>query len=195
MRIAIAGLIGGLVMFFWGAFAHMVLPLGEMSMRAPLNEDKVLAALHEGLPPEHGIYVLPHFDPSMHGDDTKLAAYSAKAKAAPYAFIVYTPYGKDPLAMGNNLFHQWLSDTLAALVMALIMVRAGAGALRGLCIGLGFGVFTWLALSVPFWNWYRFPSAFTVGYLIEQAFGWLLAGAAMGLWLGRRVTGEAKPIA
>ena len=64
MRIAIATLIGGLVMFFWGAFAHMVLPLGELSMRAPTNEDSVLAALREGLPAEHGIYVLPHFDPT-----------------------------------------------------------------------------------------------------------------------------------
>lgn len=195
MRIAIATLIGGLLMFFWGAFAHMVLPLGELSMRAPTNEDSVLAALREGLPPEHGIYVLPHWDPTMHGSDQAMKAYSEKAKANPYAFIVYTPNGKDPLAMGSNLFHQWLSDTLAALLVALVLVRsAGLGLVRGLSIGLAFGVFSWLALSVPFWNWYRFPGAFTAGYLVEQAFGWLLAGAAMGWWLGRKAEPSVKPM-
>jgi hypothetical protein len=196
MRIAIATLIGGLVMFLWGAFAHMVLPLGEMSMRAPLDEDKVLSALHDGLPAEHGIYVLPHYDMAMHGDDKAVAAFSAKAKASPYAFIVYSPYGKDPMAMGGNLFHQWLSDTLAALIVVLVMLRAGTGVVRGLYVGLAFGIFSWLSLSVPYWNWYRFPGAFTAGTLVEQAFGWLIAGAAAGWWLGRRGRGAGiKPMA
>jgi hypothetical protein len=194
MRIAIATLIGGLVMFIWGAFAHMVLPLGEMSMRAPLDEDKVLATLHDGLPAEHGIYVLPHYDMNGPHDDKTNAAFSAKAKANPYAFIVYSPNGKDPMAMGANLFHQWLSDTIAALIVVLIMLRAGVGVVRGLYLGVAVGVFAWLSLSVPYWNWYRFPGAFTAGTLIEQAFGWLLAGAAMGWWLGRNKAIDIKPL-
>jgi hypothetical protein len=31
-----------------------------------------------------------------------------------------------------------------------------------------------------------FPISFTVGALIEQVVGWLLAGAAIAWWLGRR---------
>jgi len=187
MRIAIATLIGGIVMFIWGMFAHMFLPIGNMSMRAPLDEDKALAALHDSLPAEHGIYVLPYFDPAKGGDEAAMKTYSGKAQSNPYAFVVYTPNGKDPMAsLPYNLFHQWLSDTIAALIVALVMIRAGTGVMRGLLTGLGFGIFVWLSLSVPYWNWYRFPGAFTLGTLIEQAFGWLLAGAAMGWWLGRK---------
>ncbi|QDE39929.1 hypothetical protein FIV34_12260 [Luteibacter pinisoli] len=186
MRLTIATLIGGLVMFFWGAFAHMVLPLGNMSMRAPLDETRLLDTMRTALPQEPGIYVLPYFDMATRGDDKAVQAYVAKTEANPYAFIVYQPQGRNPMAMGHNLFHQWLSDTLAALLVALVMLRAGASFSRGLLIGLAFGVFTWLSLSVPFWNWYRFPAPFTFGYLIEQAFGWLLAGAAMGWWLSRK---------
>jgi hypothetical protein len=186
MRILVATLLGGIVMFLWGAFAHMVVPIGELSMGAPVNEDKIIASLRDDLPQQQAIYVVPHFDMAMRKDQAAVDAFSAKAKASPYAFIVYAPYGKDPMQMGYNLFHQWLSDTLAALLMVLVMIRcAGLGVVRGLTIGLGFGVFAWLSISVPYWNWYRFPSAFTLGYLLEQGFGWLLAGAAAGWWLGR----------
>ncbi|SEN09481.1 hypothetical protein SAMN02800694_2752 [Luteibacter sp. UNCMF331Sha3.1] len=187
MRIAIATLLGGLVMFIWGMLAHMLLPIGSMSMRAPLDEGKILTALHDNLPNEHAVYLLPFYDPNTEHNDKTNEAYSARARSNPYAFIVYSPIGKDPMAtFPYNLFHQWLSDTLAALIVALIMIRAGVGVSRGLLIGLGFGIFTWLSLSVPYWNWYRFPGPFTLGYLLEQAFGWLLAGAAMGWWLGRK---------
>ncbi|MET0936991.1 MAG: hypothetical protein ABWX83_13440 [Luteibacter sp.] len=187
MRLTVAVLLGGLVMFLWGAFAHMVVPIGELSMGTPTNEDKILAALSENLPKEQAIFILPHFDMATKNDPKAVEAFSVKAKSSPFAFIAYAPYGKDYMQMGYNLFHQWLSDTLAALLMALVMLRASSlGAVRGLAIGLAFGVFAWLSISVPYWNWYRFPGAFTLGYLLEQGFGWLLSGAAMGWWLGRR---------
>jgi hypothetical protein len=48
------------------------------------------------------------------------------------------------------------------------------------------GLFAWLTISVPYWNWYMFPVSFTFGALIEQVVGWVLAGAAIAWWLGRR---------
>jgi len=88
--------------------------------------------------------------------------------------------------MGLTIFQQWVSDTLAASIVALLMLRAGVGALRGLGTGLAFGVFTWLSLAVPFWNWYRFPAGFIFGTLVEQAVGWALAGLAIGWGLRRK---------
>ena len=55
---------------------------------------------------------------------------------------------------------------------------------RADCTG-ALGLFGWLTLSLPYWNWYMFPLNFTLGALIEQVVGWLLAGAAMAWWLGR----------
>jgi hypothetical protein len=50
---------------------------------------------------------------------------------------------------------------------------------------LAFGLFGWLANIVPLWTWYRFPSDFLVGNLIEEAVGWILGGIAIAWWLGR----------
>ena len=59
--------------------------------------------------------------------------------------------------------------------------RLGAGAL----IAGALGVFAWLAVSVPYWNWYMFPTDFTLSGLLELLIGWLLSGAAIAWWLGR----------
>ena len=45
MRILIAGIIGGLVIFMWGAVAHMMLPLGKMGMKVPTEQASALSAL------------------------------------------------------------------------------------------------------------------------------------------------------
>ena len=40
----------------------------------------------------------------------------------------------------------------------------------------GLGLFAWMVISVPYWNWYEFPLAFTLAEAIDSDVGWLLAG-------------------
>ena len=190
MRILIAALIGGIVMFIWGAVAHMALGLGNPGIRPPAHEDVVLSSLHEGLGNQPGVYILPWLDPGAMGDDAAVKAYGATANTWPYAWVVYLPQGGDMTRMGPQLATQWVSDTLAALVLAILMSVPGLSLGRRLGLAGGAAVFAWLSTMVPYWNWYRFPTSFSVAALVEQLIGWLLAGAAMAWWIGRR---ERKP--
>jgi hypothetical protein len=88
--------------------------------------------------------------------------------------------------MGRPLVMQWVSDTLAALVLATLMSLPGLGLGRRLGLAVAAAIFAWLSTMVPYWNWYRFPASFTVAALVEQVIGWLLAGGAMAWWIGRR---------
>ncbi|MFC5741143.1 hypothetical protein [Dyella tabacisoli] len=185
MRVLIAGLIGGIVMFIWGAVAHMVLGLGSMGMKLPAAEDVILSSLHQGLGMEAGVYVLPSLDPKKMSDPAVVHTYAEKAKASPYAWVVYLPQGEDLTQMGPQLGRQWASDTLAALALAFVMGLAAFGFARRVGIAAIVAVFTWLSAMVPYWNWYRFPLDFTFAALIEQLVGWMIAGAAMAWWLGR----------
>jgi hypothetical protein len=185
MRIFITGLIGGIVFFLWGAFAHMALPIGEMGMKGPTDEAAVMAGLRQGLPAE-GVYYLPYLPPAQMQDEAATAAYSARAAGNPYAFVVYQPQGRDPMDMSRNMPIQFASDTLSALVVAFVLALGRFGFGRRVLVSAAIGLFSWLTVSVPYWNWYRFPLDFTVGSLLEQVVGWTLAGAAMAWWLGRR---------
>lgn len=186
MRIVIAGLIGGLVMFVWGVVAHMVLPLGEIGMRLPVAENVVLADLPQALGDQPGVFLLPSMDPAKMGDAEATKAYSAKSLASPYAFVVYQPKGTDLMAMGPQIGVQWASDTLSALALAFVLGLAGLSFGRRLALAAVVAVFSWASVLVPYWNWYRFPLDFTAAALIEQVVGWLLAGAAIAWWIGRQ---------
>ena len=185
MRVLVAGLIGGIVMFLWGVAAHMALGLGEVGLRLPANENVALSGLQEGLGGKAGIYMLPALDPKQMGDPSVVQAYSIKAVRSPYAWVVYQPQGTDMMQMGPQIGRQWASDTLSALALAFVMGLAVVGFRRRLAIAATAAIFAWLSTMLPYWNWYRFPLDFTLAALIEQIIGWLLAGAAMAWWLGR----------
>jgi hypothetical protein len=185
MRVLVAALIGGIVMFIWGAVAHMALGLGNVGIHPPAHEDAVLTTLHEGLGTEPGVYILPWLDPNAMHDKAAVKTYGDKAKASPYAWVVYMPQGEDTTDMSKQLPREWASDTLSALALAFVMGLAGLGFRRRLAVAAAAAMFAWLSTMVPYWNWYRFPLDFTQAALVEQLIGWLLAGAAMAWWLGR----------
>lgn len=185
MRIAIAALIGAIVMFVWQALAHMVLPIGMMGFRQPANEDVVLQAVTTGLPTP-GIYYLPSIDPAKMGDEAATKAWADKAAKNPYVWAVVNTPTQDAMSMGPQLTKQFITNFLAALLAAFVLgATAWTFGLR--VVGaLAFGLFGWLSNLVPQMTWYRFPSDFIVGGLLEQGIGWLLAGVGIAWWLSRK---------
>jgi hypothetical protein len=185
MRVLVAGLIGGILMFMWGVMAHMALGLGNVGIKQPANENVALSGLQEGLGGQAGVYILPSLDPKKMGDAAEVRTYSIKAVRSPYAWVVYQPQGTDMMQMGPQIGRQWASDTLSALALAFVMGLAVVGFRRRLAIAAAAALFAWLSTMLPYWNWYRFPLDFTLAALVEQLVGWLIAGAAMAWWLGR----------
>lgn len=186
MRIAIAAAIGGIVMFLWGAVAHTLLPLGEMGMHTAVEQDAALTAITSSASKGEGVYMLPGMDPAMYEDEAANKAFLEANRDKPYALVIYQPAGNAALEnMGPNLVKQWASDTLAAGVLAWILSLAPWGFGRRIAVATAAGAFSWLTISVPYWNWYMFPVDFTLANLAEQVVGWAVGGAASAWWLGR----------
>jgi hypothetical protein len=195
MRIVIAGIIGGIVMFIWTAVAHMVLPIGEMGVELPAAQQATLAAIATSATSGEGVYMYPSMAPEQWGDEAAMAAFVEQNRDSAYAFVVYRPDGNPALAgMTPNLVTQFVSVTLAGLFAAWLLSLGTSGFGRRVLIAGGLGLFAWLAISVPYWNWYLFPTALTIGNALEQIIGWLLAGAAIAWWLGRSERAATQPI-
>src|SRR5262249_12983925 len=160
-KILLPGILGGLLVFIWGAVSHMALPIGEMGLKTlPNNEDAVLTAMKSSVQ-QPGLYLMPGFDMSRKQTEAEKNAWKAKYEAGPTAFLVYQPTGTKVMSPGQ-LIRQALFNILGGLIAALIIsVTVASLAMRGVMVML-MGVFAWLEISAPYWNWYRFPGSFTV---------------------------------
>jgi len=186
MRLIIAAILAGIVMFFWGFVSHEVLGIGEAGLKPMPNEPSVEAALKTNIS-EPGLYVMPMMgiaDPH-HATDEQQTALFEKYRQGPTAMLIYHPTGEEPLSV-RQLAVELASNILAALVVGMILSLGAVGFSRGVTIATLVGLAGWLSIEVSYWNWYRFPTNFVTGELIDQIVGWLLAGFVLGFILKRR---------
>ncbi|PYI78486.1 MAG: hypothetical protein DMF05_11945 [Verrucomicrobia bacterium] len=59
MRVLLAGILGGIVMFIWTSIAHMALPLGEAGITEIPNESAVLNSMQSNIGDKTGLYIFP----------------------------------------------------------------------------------------------------------------------------------------
>jgi hypothetical protein len=188
-KVLLPGILGGLLVFVWSAISHTVLPIGSIGFKTiPSNEDAVFTALKSSIQ-EPGLYIMPGIDLSRTPTEAEMTAFQAKYEAGPTAFLIYNPTGAKMMEPGQ-LIRQALFDILCGLIAAFIISATVASlATRGLMVML-MGLFAWLAISVPYWNWYRFPSAFTFGEGLDSLIGWLLGGFLIA-WMIQRAEKKA----
>ena len=182
MRVILAAILGGLVMFAWGAFSHMVINLEGDTINQIPNEAAVVAAMKQNITAD-GVYALPGIDMSRKPTDEEMNAWMAKYEEGPTAMVFYNTKGADVFTPHQFLV-QYLADFLAALSGSFILFFAGVSFSRGVVISVLIGIAGWCALLIPYWNWYRFPFEFVRMDLVDQVAGWFLAGLVMS-WLLR----------
>lgn len=168
-RVLVAAIVGGILAFGWGAFSHMVLPLGEVGVKN-LPAEQAIFDVTRGAIQERGFY----FFPGMAEGESQ-EAWAAKYKAGPRGVLVYDPTGgeaMDAKMMGIEV----ASSALASLMAAIVLCCVCASYLGRVMIVAAMGVFGWAAIDVSYWNWYRFPTDFMLAQLADQALGWFVAG-------------------
>lgn len=174
MRVIIAGIVGGIVLFFWGAVAHMFLPTGDMGIKSMPNDAAVMSALKSNIS-EPGMYFYPGMENHHHASEAEQAAFDAKYKSGPHGLLIYYPIGTE-LMPPSMLLTELASNILGALLVAFVMSLMSAGfILRVLASGL-IGVVAWLSVDASYWNWYGFPTDYFLAQIVDQGAGWLIAG-------------------
>jgi hypothetical protein len=179
MRILVAGIVGGIVMFMWGAVSHMVFGIGEMGFKTIPNEISVVSNLKSNIT-EPGMYFVPGLDLTRPQSAEEEAAWTEKYKEGPNAIIIYNPTGITPLSAGQLLI-ELVSCIAAAIVVAFCFTWLVPSFVKRVALAGLIGFTAWLSIDVSYWDWYRFPSEFIAGELIEQVVGWLLVGFVMAL--------------
>ena len=184
VRIVLAAILGGLLMFVWGAVSHMLLPFHSEALKPVPNEAAVLSTLATDLG-EPGMYYFPWIDMSGKATPEQQAEWERRLASGPSGLMIYKPNGGEAMSP-RQLVSEFVSNVLAALLGALLLVQLPGGlGRRALSLAL-VGVAAWLSISVSQWTWYGFATSFAVSDLVEQFGSWLLAGIGMAALLKPR---------
>jgi hypothetical protein len=176
-KILIGGVVGGIVLFFWGFVSHMVLSIGEMGLQSIPKEEALAAAMKTDVPGP-GLYFLPGRDMSKSQSQEEMQAHMDKVAKGPFGFMVIYPTGRD-VSLAKRLPIELGTNVVCALLAAIIVSQLRPGFMvRVACVTL-IGLLASIMTNVPYWNWYGFPTDFTLAQLAEHTVGWLLAGIVL----------------
>jgi hypothetical protein len=195
MKILLAGVLGGIVMFIWTSIAHMFLPLGEAGIREIPNEAAVLDAMKSNIGENRGLYIFP--GPGLGANPTREQKHEAmkhmneKLATNPSGIMMYYPPGRS-FSMGRSLGIEFGTELLESILVVFLLAQTRIDNFIGR-VGFVFvaGILAAIATNVSYWNWYGFPKRYTVAYMFIQVVGFLCVGFVAGLMLRRNQSPSA----
>jgi hypothetical protein len=195
MKLLVAGILGGIVMFIWTSIAHMALPLGEAGIGEIPNESAVLSSMQSTIGEQSGLYVFP--GPGVGKNATRQEKNDAmkhmveKMAANPSGILMYHAPGR-PFTFGKWLGIEFGTELFEAILVVFLLAQTRITTFAG---RVGFvlvaGILAAITTNVSYWNWYGFPSAYTAGYMFIQIVGFFLVGIVAALVLPRRAPTDA----
>jgi len=190
MRILLAGILGGVVMFVWTSIAHMALPLGEAGIGEMPNESAVLSAMQSSMGEKSGLYVFPCLgvgkDATREQKNEAMKQMQQRIAASPSGILMYHPPGR-PFAFGKALAIEFSTEVLQAILVIWLLAQTRIGSFAG---RVGFvliaGILAAITTNVSYWNWYGFPGVYTASYILIDLVGFVLVGIIAALVLRKR---------
>jgi len=186
-RIVLSGVVAGIVVFIWGAVSHMATPLGSIGIQS-LPDDEAFSALMRQSIHTSGFFFFPamprHPGASRPEQDAAMQAFAEKTRRGPVGIMVVRTNGIDPMSM-NTFAMELISNILAAVVAAILLsMGIGSAGLAMLSSRVFFvtmlGLFASLSIEVSYWNWYGFPTNYTLAQFVDQMAGWMFGGLVLG---------------
>jgi hypothetical protein len=190
MKILLAGVLGGIVMFIWTSIAHMFLPLGEAGIGEIPNESAILGAMQSNIGDQAGLYIFP--GPGVGKNATRQEKNEAmkrmpeKMAANPSGILMYHGPGR-PFTLGKWLGIEFATELLESILVVFLLAQTAIASFAG---RVGFvlvaGILAAIATNVSYWNWYGFPYVYTASYMFIQIIGFLCVGIVAALVLRKR---------
>ncbi len=183
-RVLLAAILGAFGMFVWNFAAHMLLPLATMGVSEIPNEAPVLSAMHSSMGDQSGLYIFPGMGAGPHPSRAQMneamSHYQEKLDANPSGLLIYHPPGEKGITAGH-LITEFVTEFFEAFLAALLLAWATLGTYsRRVAFVLTIGFVAAITTNVPYWNWYGFPAAYTLGYVFSQLIAFLILGLIAG---------------
>jgi hypothetical protein len=175
-KLLLGALIGGVILFVWGAVSHMLLPIATMGLHSFTNEETVKQAVIANAP-RSGVYFLPYMQQEGLTEEQQNAAFE-RAMQGPVLFVAVR-LGRAS-SFGTLLIIQFLIDIFTALLLTALLLNARPmGYAQRVLFVVVVALVVGISALLPDWNWYNFGLAYTAGEFFGLLIGFALAGLVL----------------
>jgi len=192
LRILIAGVVGGILIFIMGATNHMAFQLLDRTFRNVPDSASFIDYL-KTRDLKHGFYVFPDMPTAAeHSDEAKMKELNERYKVGPAGMLLIAPTGQDmmgPETLGKEL----ATNVIAALLASWVISLCGAdiGFVRRWIATVVIGLNGWFSFVASYGIWYRFPHDFVHDEFLCGLLEWGVAGLAIAAIVRRKVVSAA----
>src|SRR5687767_13819043 len=170
VRILVAGIVGGILVFFVGFFEHAVLNWGTRAIYS-LPADASFQKHFEGKRIDPAMYAFP----AMPTDDSpaEWQRFEDEYRAGPTGFVIIAPPGSSAMS-GMTVLLELMTNVIAALVAAWIvsLISAEKTFLWRWKVVVLMAIFGWVSLTASYGIWYHFPWPFIRDDLLCTILEW-----------------------
>ena len=177
-RKLLAGILGGIAFFAWSSLAHTVLPLGEAGVKEVPNEQALVALMKASIP-DRGLYLFPGAglppDASREQKGDAMRASFQKIATSPSGLLMYHP--ARPVSFPRLLLTELGTNIVQLLLAVFLLSQASltSFAARWWFVTTA-GILAAISTNISYWNWYGFPTNYTLAYTFTVFMGFVFAG-------------------
>lgn len=189
-RVILAGVLGGIAMFFWSFVAHDLLPLGHAGIGELPDEKGVVATMQSSIGNKSGMYLFPGFglgdNPTREQRSEAMKQMTEKYANNPSGLLIYYPPGTRTISIGKLLSVEFVIELIESILIVSLLAQTRITSFGGR-VGFIFtgGIIAAITTHLPYWNWYGFPITYTLSQVVIQLVAFLCVGLVAGLVLGK----------
>lgn len=192
-KLVLAGILGGVLVFFWSFFTHSVLGISESAIKTIPNEPPVIGAISTNIK-ESGFYLFPAstFEAEKAPKDQQAAAIQkadAEYKTLPHGVLIIRQPDGSALPFARLLVSELITNVICGILIAVLLSMAAASLASTsskVLFGAVIGLFASISIDASYWIWYDFPGRYLIGSLVESTIGWALAAFLIAFLIRKR---------
>jgi hypothetical protein len=188
-RLAIASIVGSIILYIYLALAHVLLPIHNTDFSYTPAQDTILRVLKSANLKDE-FYLLPAVPPGTSREEQMKAMEAASMQ--PGALINYYPvFGGES---GATFIMSFIYNFIAVLVLCIALATASdklttfGQRLWFIMLFVLFVIFSQIMLE---YNWVRIPMHYLKGQIIDLVIGYLLVGVWLAWYYGRLAAKDA----
>ena len=178
-KLIVPSLIAAVVVFIWMFISWAVIGWHNVDIKNLPNGDALAEQMKESIN-EPGIYIYPGHPDG--GDDTDMEEWTSKYKAGPLVnFMVYHPEGSEPMNP-MNFIKSFIINFIAAFIAGVLLMMTLAqnpSFWRRVIFVTLLGLFAGFIGPFMDWNWWSFPTGYTIVEVADFCLTWFFAGLVL----------------